>query len=171
MSQVSDYIGKASGSLSTKKKPYTYAATGANIDTQFTAGVREIAKSMPMNITAVVEDLDTNNKNASKLVQSLNVHLTGGTAQGKNCFKVPSNKIINGTYQGISQIAPVDITDGFSVCYDVIPVQKQKIFQAASVPQVKKARVKILGDGSVLNSGIAYFLIPPLISDTGEISI
>ncbi len=170
MSAVSNYIGKASGSLSTANKPFTYAATGENIDTQFTSGVREIAKSMPMNITATVEDLDSSNKNASKLVQALNVHLSGGTAQGKNCFKVPAGKIVSGTYQGISQIAPIDITNGYSVCYDVIPVQKQKIFQATSVPQVKKARVKIIGDGSVLNSGIAYFLIPPAINDTGEIS-
>ncbi len=171
MSAVSDYIGKQSGSTSLSGTPYTYTATGDDIDVKFEQGVREIAKSMPMDITAEVEDLDSGeNLNASRLVSALNVHITGGQAQGKNCFNVPSGKIEAGTFQGIHQIAPIEITDGFSVCYDVIPVQNQTLFVPDAKPVVKKARITIKGDGSPLNSGIAYFLIPPKIEDnSGEI--
>ena len=90
----------------------------------------------------------------------------GDKVQNRVCAKI-TNPLTNTStkYPGISNLLP-----GTVVCYDVIPVASQSIFPATKEPQVFKARVKVSGDGSVLNSGIAYFLVPPVIDDSGEIS-
>ena len=83
---------------------------------------------------------------------------------GRVCTQIDNSKIVKTTeYQGISKLTP-----GTSVCYDVIPVNKQSIFPSENIVQVKKARVKVMGDGSVLNSGIAYFVIPPKLEGSNE---
>ena len=116
--------------------------------------IREIAKNMPIQITTEKADIDAN---ASKLIEKLVLNKSGATVQGRKCTNI-TNTVTTGNLPGIKDLLP-----GTSVCYDVIPVQYQSIFPATTEPQVKKARVYVKGDGSVLNSGIAYFLIPPVI--------
>ena len=133
---------------------YLTSITNTNLNTQAVAMIREIAKNMPIQITTEKADIDAN---ASKLIEKLVLNKSGATVQGRKCTNI-TNTVTTGNLPGIKDLLP-----GTSVCYDVIPVQYQSIFPATTEPQVKKARVYVKGDGSVLNSGIAYFLIPPVI--------
>ena len=113
--------------------------------------VRKLAKGMNLHITTEVEDVD---ENAAKLIQALRVNVTDDVVQGRSCTKVQG--ISDESFPSIEKIAP-----GTSICFDVIPVDNQELFPPTEEPQIVKAKVKIMGDGSMLNSGIAYFLIPP----------
>ena len=77
------------------------------------------------------------------------------TVHNRICTKLDASKVVKQDYPMINDLMP-----GTSVCFDVIPVQNQKVIKPVSEPKVYKARVNVLGDGSVLNSGIAYFLVP-----------
>ena len=148
-------LGIASRTVKADGTPFIYEALDAAVSVKTREGVLELAKSMPLGITSDVEDID---KDASKLVEALVVNISGETVRERICTDVTARGIVTGQFEGISSILP-----GTSVCYDVIPVNKQSIFPATSEPQVLKARVKVMGDGSVLNSGIAYFVVPPYI--------
>lgn len=155
MKYVSDYIGKTSGTLDTAGNPFSYLATDSALSTKATEGIRSISKNMPIQITTEKADIDAH---ASKLVDKLVLNKTGATVHGRICTNISNTESPTGPLPGIKDLLP-----GTSVCYDVYPVQNQSIFPATTEPQVKKARIYVKGDGSVLNSGIAYFLIPPVI--------
>ena len=84
------------------------------------------------------------------------MNVSGETIQGRVCSAVDNNKIIAGDIDSISSLLP-----GTTLCYDVIPVEKQSLFPATDEPQLVRARIRVMGDGSTLNSGIAYFVVPP----------
>jgi hypothetical protein len=154
---VANALGIASGSVDSEGKPFVYKAEDDEevIVNQTKKGVRELAKGMDLVITSDAIDID---KDASKLIKELKVNVTAGEVQGRQCTVITEDNISSDTrFQGIKKLAP-----GTSVCYDVIPVNKQSIFKATEEVQLLKARVRVLGDGSVLNSGVAYFLIPPV---------
>lgn len=159
MDYVSDYIGKASGTLDKNGKPFTYEATDAAVAEKTKLAILDIAKNMPIQITTTKEDVEgPKHKGANKLIERLVLNTSGDKVQGRLCTKITNTVSPSGNLPGIKDLLP-----GTSVCYDVIPVQNQSIFPATNEPQVVQARIKVLGDGSVLNSGIAYFLIPPKI--------
>lgn len=152
-------LGKASGTVDNKNKPFIYKAVDADLANKATEGIRSIAKNMPIQITTTKEDVEgPMHKGANKLIERLVLNTSGDEVQGRLCTKITNTVSPSGKLPGIKDLLP-----GTSVCYDVIPVQNQSIFPATNEPQVVQARIKVLGDGSVLNSGIAYFLIPPKI--------
>ena len=169
MSVVSDNIGIASGSINSQtNQPFTYYATDEQVGAKTEDAVRDITKNMPMDITANVEDIDTN---AYKLIEKLVINTEGVTIPNhtRSCLEVAAGDIVVGKttnddipgdkkfkYDGLDSLLP-----GNMLCYDVHPVTKQSVFPATDTVQIKKARVQVMGDGSVLNSGIAYFIIPP----------
>lgn len=126
----------------------------ASIEQETISIVRKLTKGMNLHITSGVEDVD---KGAAQLVKALNVNITDAEVQGRTCTKVTGE---GEPFQSIKKLAP-----GTSVCYDVIPLDYQEIFPATEEPQVLRAKIKVMGDGSTLNSGIAYFLIPPEIQE------
>ena len=159
---VAEDIAKKSGSLDNKSKPFTYLAMDDKLAEKAATAVREIAKNMPVDITATVEDIDAG---AKDLVAGLEVNLTGTTAQNRVCTII-TNEIVKDKYEGVKGLMP-----GQVLCYDVIAVQNQSIFKPDKTePKVYKARIKVMGDGSVLNSGIAYFLVPPVFEQGEEIN-
>lgn len=159
MEYVAEYIGKASGTVDNKNKPFIYKAVDADLANKATEGIRSIAKNMPIQITTTKEDVEgPRHKGANKLIERLVLNTSGDKVQGRLCTKITNTVSPSGKLPGIKDLLP-----GTSVCYDVVPVQNQSIFPATNEPQVVQARIKVLGDGSVLNSGIAYFLIPPKI--------
>ncbi|MBQ9244287.1 MAG: hypothetical protein IJ165_13900 [Proteobacteria bacterium] len=134
---------------------YLAEIADATIRSETIANVRKLAKGMNLHITSGVEDVD---KGAAQLVKELKVNITDSEVQGRTCTKVSG--ISGDTFQSIEKLAP-----GTSVCFDVIPVDYQELFPPTNEPQVIKARIKVMGDGSTLNSGIAYFLVPPEIQE------
>jgi hypothetical protein len=167
---VAEYIGINSGSVNTATPPvpFVYKAKDSDLANKAKSGILEIAKNMPMNITADVEDFDkTDNLNASQLISKLVVNLEDGkVAQNRRCTKITNtiDKTTNPKYEGVKDLLP-----GNTLCYDVIPVQNQSLFPADKViPKIYKARVKVIGDGSVLNSGVAYFVVPPELEGSNE---
>ncbi|MBQ9395798.1 MAG: hypothetical protein IJU23_09845 [Proteobacteria bacterium] len=164
MKKVSDNIGTYSGTLDINGKPFSYNTASTDFAVAVKSGIMSLVNTMPVQVTSSVEDVDLN---AAKLIDHLEVNIKGGeTVQNRVCATITNTLTNTATkYPGISNLLP-----GTVVCYDVIPVASQSIFPATTEPQVFKARVKVSGDGSVLNSGIAYFLVPPIINDGGEIS-
>ena len=152
MSYVAEYIGKASGTVDKNGKPFAYKAADGAVAENAKAGIRAISKNMPIQITTEVVDIDPG---ASKLVEKLELNMSEQTVHNRICTKLDASKVVIQNYPMINDLMP-----GTSVCFDVIPVQNQKVIKPASEPKVYKARVNVLGDGSVLNSGIAYFLVP-----------
>ncbi|MBR4986867.1 MAG: hypothetical protein IKY83_14130 [Proteobacteria bacterium] len=154
---ASDNCALTCQSMTKDEKAGLYLAEikDANIKEKTVSIVRKLAKDMNLHITTEVEDVD---KNAAKLIKSLKVNVTDEAVQGRSCTKVQG--ISNETFPSIDKIAP-----GTSICFDVIPVDNQELFKPTEEPQVVKAKIKIMGDGSTLNSGIAYFLIPPKIHE------
>lgn len=129
-------------------------------ETKFIKSLQEkllqIVKTAPIDITTVVEDID---ENASKLVARLELIQSGKTVQNRICAPINA-PVTSDDFPTIKDIIP-----GTTLCFDVIPVDKQTVIPATNEPRIVTARIKILGDGSVLNSGIAYFLIPPAIPE------
>ena len=134
------------------KKMYVVQLTNDNIHTVTKDTLRELAKEKEIEITTEVVDIDPG---ASKLVEKLELNMSGQTVHNRICTKIDASKVTIENYPTIHDLRP-----GTSVCFDVIPVQNQKVIKPVSEPKVYKARVNVLGDGSVLNSGIAYFLVP-----------
>ena len=142
--------------MSDKERDGLYLAEikDATIRKETIANVRKLAKGMNLHITSGVEDVDAG---AAQLVKELKVNVTDAEVQGRPCTKVNGE---GSPFQSIAKLAP-----GTSVCFDVIPVDNQELFPATEEPQVVRAKIKVMGDGSTLNSGIAYFLIPPEIQE------
>ena len=133
------------------KALFLAAINNADIKEKTVENVRKLANKMKLKITSDVEDID---KDASKLVKALKVNITDEEVQGKPCSKVEG--ISGEPFESIAHLSP-----GLSVCFDVIPEDFQKVFPPTDKPQLKRARIKVMGDGSTLNTGVAYFLIPP----------
>ncbi len=156
-------IGKKSNSLSESGEAFVYLAEDEELADKAAQGIKEIAKYMFLEVTSEVEDID---KDASKLVEKLVVNVAGNeVVQNRNCAVIDNTITKNGKTEGISRLKP-----GTVVCYDVIPVESQSIFPAKAEPQLLKARVKVKGDESTLNSGVAYFVVPPVIPEEMEIN-
>ena len=158
MKQLAQHAGSCAKTSCINEKEenlYITEITDTNLNEKAVELIRKITKNMPIQITTTKEDID---KNASKLIEKLVLNKSGINVQGRLCTKITNTVSPSGNLPGIKDLLP-----GTSVCYDVVPVQNQSIFPATNEPQVVQARIKVLGDGSVLNSGIAYFLIPPKI--------
>ena len=157
MQYVADYIGTASGTVDTSGKPFSYLAADKDLSTKVIEGIRSISKNMPVQITTEVTDIDAG---ASKLVARLEVNTSGETVNERICTNIDVSKIVSQQYPAINNMLP-----GTSLCFDVIAVQNQQVIKPQTEAKVYKARISVLGDGSVLNSGIAYFLVPGEISN------
>ena len=135
---------------------YVERISDTNIHSVVKDTLRELAKEKEIQITTEVVDIDPG---ASKLIEKLELNTSGKTVHNRICTDIDMSNVVIQDYPAIKDLLP-----GTSVCFDVIPVQNQNVIKPESEPRVYKARVNVLGDGSVLNSGIAYFLVP------GEIS-
>ena len=135
---------------------YIAQTQGSTINQDTIKMIKAMTKNMNMHITSTAEDID---EGAAQLVAALNVNITDAEAQGKVCTKV-SDIIHTGKFEEIAKLQP-----GLSVCYDVVALDNQEFFKPTKDPLVLKARIKVMGDGSTLNSGIAYFLIPPVFEE------
>ena len=138
-------------------KMYVAPLTQNNINTVTRDMLLKIAHDKEIQITTEVEDIDAG---ASQLIDHLEVNVSGDTVHGRVCTKIEdTSKITSDQYPTINGMKP-----STTLCFDVIPVENQKVIQPLEVPKVYRAKINVLGDGSVLNSGIAYFLVPSEIS-------
>ena len=138
------------------EKIYVSPLVQKNIDTVTRDMLLKIAHDKEIQITTEVVDLDPN---ASKLVDRLEVNISGETVQNRICTPIDASKIVSAQYPTINGIRPSS-----TLCFDVIPVDNQEVIEPLSEPKVYRARINVMGDGSVLNSGVAYFLVPSKIS-------
>ena len=139
------------------EKMYVAPLTQNNINTVTRDMLLKIAHDKEIQITTEVEDIDAG---ASQLIDHLEVNVSGDTVHGRVCTKIEdTSKITSDQYPTINGMKP-----STTLCFDVIPVENQKVIQPLEVPKVYRAKINVLGDGSVLNSGIAYFLVPSEIS-------
>ena len=167
IAQMACYSGSCQSGICAKdcKKPdeselekmYVAPLTQNNINTVTRDMLLKIAHDKEIQITTEVEDIDAG---ASQLIDHLEVNVSGDTVHGRVCTKIEdTSKITSDQYPTINGMKP-----STTLCFDVIPVENQKVIQPLEVPKVYRAKINVLGDGSVLNSGIAYFLVPSEIS-------
>ena len=164
METVAKKIGTDSGSVDSEGNPFIYLAFDDGLADKAAEGVRSIAKHMPMTVTSDVQDIDV--PGVSELVQLMDVIPDGGeVVQGRLCVEVQGTIQEEQTCEkdnGITKCDGIDnMLPGRVVCYNVVPVEKQNKFEPAEETKIYQARVMVKGDGSVLNSAIVYFVVPP----------
>ena len=131
---------------------YVAKLTDTNIHTITKDTLRTLALEKEIQVTTEVVDIDPG---ASALIDRLEVNTSGAKVHNRICTSIEAGKIVSQQYPSIKDLRP-----GTSICFDVIPKDKQEVVKPEVDPKVYKARINVLGDGSVLNSGIAYFLVP-----------
>ena len=130
------------------------------MNTQSLAMIRQLTKYKKLDISADATDVD---QDASKLVQALRVNTSGQTIFNRICTDVSTQVDTTPEFQTISKLDP-----GTTVCYDIIPVQNQKVIRPDPIDtKIYKAKINVRGDGSILNSGTAYFVVPAGVVDDG----
>ena len=134
---------------------YISSLTGENIRSATKSALLKLSKEQKIQVTTEVVDIDPG---AAALIDRLEVNTSENTVHNRICTKVDASKIVSQQYPMINDLHP-----GTPLCFDVIPKNEQDVIQAVEEPKVYKARVNVLGDGSILNSGIAYFLVPGVI--------
>ena len=164
METVAKKIGTDSGSVDSEGNPFVYLAFDAGLADKAAEGVRSIAKHMPMTVTSDVQDIDV--PGVSELVQLMDVIPDGGeVVQNRLCVEVQGTikeEQVCEKDNGVTKCDGIDnMLPGRVVCYNVVPVEKQNKFEPADETKIYQARVMVKGDGSVLNSAIVYFVVPP----------
>ena len=140
------------------KAMYVAYIDASNIHTVVRDMLLKIAQEKEIHITTEVVDIE---ENAAKLVDHLEVNTSESTVNNRVCTKIDATKIGSQQYPTINGMKP-----STTLCFDVIPVENQEVIAPQADPKVYRARINVLGNGSVLNSGIAYFLVPSKISQT-----
>ncbi len=168
IAQMACYAGSCSGGVcgqncdspteAESKAMYVAYIDNVNINTVVRDMLLKIAQEKEIHITTEVVDID---ENAAKLVDHLEVNTSGATVNNRICTEIDASKIVSQQYPMINGMKP-----STTLCFDVIPVENQEVIAPQADPKVYRARVNVLGNGSVLNSGIAYFLVPSKISQT-----
>ncbi|MBO4349704.1 MAG: hypothetical protein J6A01_02005 [Proteobacteria bacterium] len=164
METVAKKIGTDSGSVDSEGNPFVYLAFDSGLAAKAAEGVRSIAKHMPMTVTSDVQDIDV--PGVSELIQLMDVIPDGGElVQNRLCVEVQGTIKEEQTCEqdnGVTKCDGIDnMLPGKVVCYNVVPVEKQNKFQPTDKTSIYQARVMVKGDGSVLNSAIVYFVVPP----------
>ena len=168
IAQMACYAGSCSGGVCAadcdnptedeSKAMYVAYIDASNIHTVVRDMLLKIAQEKEIHITTEVVDIE---ENAAKLVDHLEVNTSESTVNNRVCTKIDATKIESQQYPTINGMKP-----STTLCFDVIPVENQEVIAPQADPKVYRARINVLGNGSVLNSGIAYFLVPSKISQT-----
>ncbi|MDX9722075.1 MAG: hypothetical protein RBU37_15140, partial [Myxococcota bacterium] len=147
-------IALASGTLDQGGNPLIYPALDADVVNKTVLAVRSLSRGVPLSVTIEAIDLEDDAGDALQFLDYLEVNVSG-----------------NGRCSVVDPVADTDgdsrsdafprLLPGTPVCWDVHPVASNTTVPAIATPQLFKARLNVLGDGSPLDGRNVFFLVPP----------
>jgi hypothetical protein len=150
---VNTALAFASGSLNAMGQPFIYPAADALVEQKTVQAVLDIVKGKPIDVTIEPKDQPNDAGDALQFIDYLEVNLTGqGCTDGLTTADTDMD-----TYQD----AYPGLLPGIPVCWDVHPVLQNTTVPPTSAPQVFIAKLRVLGDGSLVDDRDVYFLVPP----------
>jgi len=148
-------LGIASGTVDSNGDPFVYPATDSQVVNETVNAVRDIVRGVKLNTTLEMADDPSDAVDALQFIDHVEVNVSG---QG-NCTNVSPTADVLGP-DGYDDAFP-ELLPGTPVCWDVVPVVQNTTVEATDEPQIFKATLTVLGDGSPLDSRDIFFLVPP----------
>ncbi|NUP12795.1 MAG: hypothetical protein HOW73_42700 [Polyangiaceae bacterium] len=150
---VNNALAYASSSLDAAGIPFVYPAANAAVEQQTVQAVLDIVKGKPIDVTIDPVDQPNDAGDALQFIDYLEVNLTG-----QGCTPDLTTEDTNAdSYQD----AYPDLLPGIPVCWDVHPVLTQTTVPPKTEPQIFIAKLRVLGDNSLVDDRDVYFLVPP----------
>jgi hypothetical protein len=156
VNQLAQYnaLAIAAQSVDPANVPYVYPAADAQVQQKTVEAVLDIVRGNPIDVTIAPEDQPNDAGDALQFIDYLEVNISG---QG-NCTAGLTTDDID--LDGYEDAYP-DLLPGIPVCWDVHPVPVNTTVQPKPEPQLFVAKLKVLGDGSLVDDRDVYFLVPP----------
>jgi len=154
--EIAEGIGVASDTVDTSGMPFVSAAVDSAVVAETVSAVRDIVRSVKLNTTLEMMDDPSDSEDALQFIDHVEVNVSG---QG-NCTSVSPTADILGP-DGYDDAFP-ELLPGTPVCWDVVPVMQNTTVPATEEPQIFRATLTVLGDGSPLDSRDIFFLVPPI---------
>lgn len=154
--QLAQYnaLAIAAGSVDPMGNPYVYPAADALVQQKTVEAVLDIVRGDPIDVTISPEDQPNDAGDALQFIDYLEANVSG---QG-NCT---SGLDTDDTDLDGYQDAYPGLLPGIPVCWDVHPIPINTTVPPKPEPQLFVAKLKVLGDGSLVDDRDVYFLVPP----------
>ncbi len=134
--------------------PFVYPAADSQVQQMTVAAVLDIVRGKPIDVTIEPEDAPNDAGDAMQFIDYLesNVSGQGNCTAGLTTIDTDANSYND----AFPQLLP-----GTPVCWDVHPVPMNTTVQPTDQPQLFVAKLKVLGDGSLVDDRDVFFLVPP----------
>jgi hypothetical protein len=132
--------------------------TASSLDARVVDAVRAIAQRVPIEVSTVLRDDPSDDVDATKLVERIEVHRGAGTGVGgRACRTDLSSRDRNEDGIGDTFTA---VEPGMPVCFDVKP-RKNLLVMPGAKPAVFRAFIDVVTNGTtVLDTREVHFLVP-----------
>lgn len=154
--QLAQYNALAilSGSVDANGNPFVYPAANSAVQQQTVSAVLDIVRGKPIDVTIAAEDQPNDAGDATQFIDFLETNTSGVG----NCTAdlTTQDTDANSYDDAFPQLLP-----GIPVCWDVHPVPMNTTVPPTDEPQLFIAKLKVLGDGSLVDGRNVYFLVPP----------
>jgi hypothetical protein len=154
--QLAQYNALAilAGSVDADGNPFVYPAADAAVQQQTVQAVLDIVRGKPIDVTIAAEDEPNDAGDAIQFIDYLesNTSGVGNCTAGLETIDTDANSHDD----AFPQLLP-----GIPVCWDVHPVPMNTTVPPTDEPQLFIAKLKVLGDGSLVDGRNVYFLVPP----------
>ncbi len=151
--QVNTALGIAANTLNAMGQPFIYPAADAAVEAQTVQAVLDIVKGKPIDVTIDPVDQPGDAGDALQFIDYLEVNLTDAACTDGLTTTDTNADSYDDAYP--------DLLPGVPVCWDVHPVPVNNTVMPTQAPQVFVAKLRVLGDGSLVDERDVYFLVPP----------
>ncbi len=154
--QLAQYnaLAIAAQSVDAMGTPFVYPAADAQVQQKTVDAVLDIVRGKPIDVTIAPEDQPNDAGDALQFIDYLEANISG---QG-NCTSGLTT--MDNDSDGYQDAYP-GLLPGIPVCWDVHPVPVNMTVPPTAEPQLFVAKLKVLGDGSLVDDRDVYFLVPP----------
>jgi hypothetical protein len=135
---------------------------GSGLDTSVVEAVQSLVSGVPMDISVVARDDETDSVDATIFVDNIVPNIIGGVADPTD----PTVVCVGGLDTADTDSDPepdmfVDVLPGTPVCFDIYPAMNVTVPETPD-PQLYRCYVDVVGDSvTVLDTREVFFLVPP----------
>ncbi|MFO0556275.1 MAG: hypothetical protein U0271_48305 [Polyangiaceae bacterium] len=151
-------LALAAQSVDQNGTPFVYPAANAAVQAQTVQAVLDIVKGKPISVTIEAKDQPNDAGDALQFIDYLEANVSGQN----DCTMV--DPVVDSDNDTHLDAFPT-LLPGIPVCWDVHPVPVNMTVPPAAEPQLFIARLRVLGDGSLVDHRDVYFLVPPKPAD------